>query len=143
GETIRTGLKAALIPRIFNPDKVESGGVYFERFTGMPLIGTSMNLGLIGEAYANYGVNGGMWFMFFFGLFINIVLSILYYKAYSAPELLLWIPFLFLYMIKAEDDFTTMINQFTKALYVMLGVMWLMAKLYPKYDSLPDLASQK
>lgn len=132
GETIRRGLKAAIVPRVFNPDKVISGGYYFERFTGLRTENTSMNLGLIGEAYANYGVNGGMLFMFIYGLFVNIVLSILYYKSYYSPELLLWIPFLFLYMVKAEDDFTTMINQFVKALYVMLGMMWLMSKLYPK-----------
>ena len=57
GETIATGLKAAIVPRVFNPDKVISGGVYFERFTGLDITGVSMNLGLIGEAYANYGVN--------------------------------------------------------------------------------------
>lgn len=131
GETIETGLKAAFIPRIFNPEKVESGGAYFERFTGMELINTSMNLGLIGEAYANYGVNGGMFFMFLFGLFVNIVLTIILAKSNVFPELLLWIPFLFLYMIKAEDDFTTMINQFTKALYVLFGMFWVMSKLYP------------
>src|SRR5690606_21547663 len=53
GETIKEGVVGALVPRIFNPDKIKSGGANFERFTGMVLIGTSMNIGLIGEAYGN------------------------------------------------------------------------------------------
>lgn len=132
GETINTGLASALLPRFLLPNKVVSGGFYFERFTGIELIDTSMNLGLVGEAYANYGELGGIIFMLVFGLFINFVLSILFKKAVNAREFMLWIPFLFLYMIKAEDDFTTMINQFVKALYIMIGLMWLMNRLYPR-----------
>jgi hypothetical protein len=131
GETIENGLKSALLPRFLMPGKVTSGGFYFERFTGISLIGTSMNLGLAGEAYANYGAIGGIVFMFIFGLFVNLVLSVLFSRAIRLPELILWIPFLFLYMIKAEDDFTTMINQFTKSLYVMVGMLWIMNRNYP------------
>lgn len=135
GETIREGIKSAFLPRFLMPDKIESGGYYFERFTGIPLYGTSMNLGLVGEAYANYGEEGGILFMFIFGLIINLFLTYIYYKSHRLPEIIFWIPFLFLYMIKAEDDFTTMINQFTKAVYVMIGIFWLMKKFFPKTKS--------
>ena len=95
-----------------------------------------MNLGLVGEAYANYGLSGGVFFMFLFGIFVNIVLSVIYYFGRKKPEIILWIPFLFLYMIKAEDDFATMINQFTKALYIMFGLFVVMRRFYPFEDKL-------
>lgn len=131
GETIVEAIKSAFVPRFLMPDKIVSGGYYFSRFTGIDLRDTSMNLGLVGEAYANYGLSGGVFFMFLFGLFVNAVLSIVYFYGRKTPEIVLWIPFLFLYMIKAEDDFSTMINQFTKALYIMLGLFFMMRRLYP------------
>ncbi len=131
GETITEAIKSAFVPRFLMPDKIVSGGYYFSRFTGIDLQDTSMNLGLVGEAYANYGLSGGVFFMFLFGLFVNAVLSIVFYYARKTPEIVLWIPFLFLYMIKAEDDFATMINQFTKALYIMIGLFVVLRKLYP------------
>ena len=132
GETIREGLLAATVPRFLNPDKVKSGGANFERFTGMQLIKTSMNIGVIGEAYANYGVNGGIVFMFCIGLFFNLALYILLRYAKKNYEVFLWIPFLFLYVVKAEDDFATMINQFVKAIFVMYFIFMIIKRLYPR-----------
>ncbi len=131
GETIVEAIKSAFVPRFLMPNKIVSGGYYFSRFTGIDLRETSMNLGLVGEAYANYGLSGGVFFMFLFGVFVNVVLSIVYFYGRKTPEIVLWIPFLFLYMIKAEDDFATMINQFTKALYIMFGLFIVMRRMYP------------
>lgn len=131
GETIKNGIAGALLPRFLLPNKAVSGGYYFERFTGIELKGTSMNLGIVGEAYANYGGMGGAIFMFFFGLFINISLVIIYKSASRKIEFYFWIPFLFLYMVKAEDDFITMFNQFTKAVYMTLLMAWIMNKFFP------------
>ena len=136
GETIVEAIKSAFVPRFLMPNKIVSGGYYFSRFTGIDLQETSMNLGLVGEAYANYGLSGGVFFMFLFGIFVNIVLSVIYYFGRKKPEIILWIPFLFLYMIKAEDDFATMINQFTKALYIMFGLFVVMRRFYPFEDKL-------
>lgn len=132
GETIRNGIVASLVPRLFNPDKIQSGGANFERFTHMELRGTSMNLGLVGEAYANYGIQGGVIFMFIIGLFFNISLYILKRYAKNTYEVYLWIPFLFLYVVKAEEDFSTMFNQFTKAVLVIYIIFWLMNKIYSR-----------
>jgi len=74
GETIMEGIYAALLPRFLAPNKAISGGhKNFERFTGMKLTGTSMNLGIIGEAYANFGESEGMLFILVYGFFFNIV----------------------------------------------------------------------
>jgi hypothetical protein len=130
GETIAEGLKAAILPRILAPNKQIAGGTTnFERFTGLKLIGTSMNLGIIGEAYGNYGEQGGVIFMFIYGLFFNIVFHILRTRALIMEEYLLWIPFLFLYAVKAEDDFGTSLNYFTKSTIVMVAFIWISNKV--------------
>ena len=61
GETIITGIRASLIPRFLDPDKPKAGGrENFTRFTGKLISdNTSMGLSPLGEAYANFGINGG------------------------------------------------------------------------------------
>ena len=141
GETITEGIKAAVVPRFLNPNKVVSGGAYFERFTKIKLQGTSMNLGLLGEAYANYGASGGILFMFVMGLFFKWAFNIINRISIRNYEVILWLPFLFLYVVKAEDDFTTMLNQFTKAALVCWIMFYLMNKLYPKRVGILTLES--
>ena len=125
GETIYRGLSAAILPRILAPNKVKTGGQeYFPRFTGLTLTeGTSMDLSIVGEAYANYG-EAGIIFMFFLGLFYNITLKFLVKKSEKLPELLLWIPLIYFYAVKAESDFTTSINHIVKASIVV----WILIK---------------
>ncbi len=130
GETIEDGLWAAIAPRIFVPDKMIAGGqTNFERFTGLTLTGTSMNLGIVGEAYCNYGDTGGVVFMFIYGFLFNIILHIMRTKGIKTEEYLLWVPFLFLYSVKAEDDFGTSLNYLTKSVIVMVGFIWLTSKV--------------
>jgi len=133
GETISEGLKAALLPRLLAPDKVKTGGQeYFPRFTGMKLIGsTSMDLSIIGEAYANYGITGGVIFMFCLGLFYNLSLRFLIKKAENLPELILWIPLIYFYTVKAESDFTTSINHIVKAGIVTYLLLFILNKIIP------------
>lgn len=130
GETIIDGIYAALLPRFLSPNKARSGGAKnFERFTGLALAGASMNLGIIGEAYANYGEVNGVVFMFIYGLFFNIIYWIVLKKAQFKVEYLLWLPFLFFYVIKAEEDFTSIFNQFVKSIIVMYLLFYIL-KLY-------------
>jgi len=125
GETIREGIYSALLPRIVAENKATSGGFKnFERFTGLKLNGASMNLGIVGEAYANYGENGGFLFMFIYGLFFNLVYTIFLNRSQRFKEYLLWLPFIFFYVIKAEDDFTGVFNQFIKSMVVMILLLY-------------------
>jgi hypothetical protein len=117
GETIANAFISSLVPRFLAPDKIKSGGKeYFERFTGKKLYGnTSMDLSTIGEAYANFGPYGGAVFMFLFGMLINIALSFFLRKSIIYPTLLLWLPYVFIQVVKAEGDFGTALNHFTKS----------------------------
>ncbi len=121
GETIITGIRASLIPRFLDPDKPKAGGRdNFTRFTGKLISdNTSMGLSPLGEAYANFGLNGGILFMFLLGLFYNIYLFILLKLSDRYPSLILWIPLLFLQVVKAETDFVVVLNHLVKASVVV------------------------
>jgi len=125
GETIKEGLKS-LVPRVLMPGKIEAGGhTYFSRFTGKRLqADTSMNLSILGEAYANFGKGGGAFFMLMLGLFFNLFLNRVYSLTDRYPSLILWLPLIFLQVVKAETDFATVINHLFKATIVVFFVFW-------------------
>jgi hypothetical protein len=117
GETIETAVYAALLPRFLAPSKARAGGrANFERFTGTPLPETtSMDISLVGEGYANFGYLGGIAFIFLVSLFYNWVVIKIVSFSRKNPSLVLWIPFLFFQVMKAETDFATVFNYITKA----------------------------
>lgn len=124
GETIASGLRAALVPRVLDPDKYVAGGrEYFERFTGLELMkGTSMNLSIPGEMYANFGYTGGILGVFAYALCIGLLFRWIARWARRSPLWWAWAPFLLLSTLSAEDGFGETVNQVTKALLVMLVV---------------------
>lgn len=125
GETIKEGLKS-LVPRVIMPGKIKAGGhEYFSRFTGKHLQqDTSMNLSILGEAYANFGIGGGVVFMFLLGTFFNFFLNRVYALTDRYPSLIFWLPLIFLQVVKAETDFATVINHLVKATFVVFMVIW-------------------
>lgn len=131
GETIETALYAGLLPRVLAPTKAKAGGrANFERFTGTELPeSTSMDISLAGEGYANYGIYGGMVFLFIIGLFYNWIIIKVLAISKNHPTLILWLPIMFFQVIKAETDFATVFNHFTKAALVTFMVFWGMNKV--------------
>ena len=117
GETINRSIEDALVPRFLKPNKLKVGGhEYFHRFTGLILNpGTSMDLGIIGEAYANYGFKYGIVFMFILGMFYNICFFVIMKVSKKYPVVFFWIPLLFFYVIRAESGFYLAINHVFKA----------------------------
>ncbi len=131
GQTIETAIYAGLLPRVLAPSKAMAGGrANFERFTGTELPETtSMDISLVGEGYANYGVVGGIIFLFFIGLFYNVIIIKVISLSKTYPTLILWLPILFFQVIKAETDFATVFNHFTKAALVAFVVFFGMTKI--------------
>lgn len=116
GQTIRDGLLAALVPRPLWPDKPQAGGrEIFQRFTGKTYGNHSVNIGLTGEAYANYGPRGGALFLLFYGAGVALLVSGWKRLSRRWPLLFLWIPFLFFPVITPEMDFGIAINHLFKA----------------------------
>lgn len=115
GETIKEAFESAFLPRILFPGKAKAGGQQkYTRFTGKALQGTSINIGLAGEAYANYGKDG-VYFMLAMGLLYAFLMRQFLRICKPKPWLLLWFPFVFLVVIKAEDDLVTAINHISKS----------------------------
>lgn len=115
GETIFKSLAASFVPRLLWPDKPESGGqANMLRFTGYLIEGYSMNISPLGEAYGNYGVEGGVFFMLCYGLFFSLLIMLLMSFVKKTPTLILWFPILFLNSIQMETDILMCLNSLIK-----------------------------
>ena len=126
GETITDALSAAVLPRFLNPNKTKAGGQEnFRRFTGLELgEGTSMGISIIGEAYGNYGKNGGVIFMGIWGLFLSVFWNMVFKKTATNIVLLAFLPLLFLQVIKAETELVVVLNHLIKATIVVYLFFW-------------------
>jgi hypothetical protein len=117
GEPLLDAVYASVIPRLLWPDKPEAGGkANLKRFWGFDLIGWSTNIGTLGEAYANFDRTGGLFYMFFYGLFFNFALSRIFKLAERRPTLILWLPFLFFSVINVETDLLTTMGALVKSI---------------------------
>jgi hypothetical protein len=127
GETIFNSVAASIVPRFLWPDKPKAGGAEnLKRFWGFNIVGYSMNIGPLGEAYGNFDVLGGIAYMFFYGLFFNFMLvSILKYSE-KRPTIVLWLPFLFYYAISVETDCLTTMGSLIKGVFFT----WLVFEIY-------------
>jgi hypothetical protein len=117
GEPLIEAVAASVVPRFVWPDKPEAGGkANLKRFWGFNLVGWSTNIGTLGEAYANFGRTGGIFYMFFYGLFFNLALSVLLKRSERRPTLVLWIPYLFFAAIPVETDLLSTMGALVKGL---------------------------
>jgi hypothetical protein len=126
GETIVDALEASFLPRFLSPDKKQAGGQEnFMRFTGLPIgSNTSMGISIIGEAYGNYGVLGGIIFMGIWGWIIAKFWVLLFKKTFTNPLFLTFLPIVFLQVIKAETELVVVLNHLIKATIVVLLFFW-------------------
>jgi hypothetical protein len=117
GETVKSSIIASLFPRFILPDKEIAGGRNnMQKYAGITLNqNTSMDISQVGEAYANFGTVGGILFMFVLGLFFAFAIRFIENKSLNYPELLIWLPLLFIQVIKAETSLITILNHFVKA----------------------------
>lgn len=130
GETLLTAVTAALVPRLFWPNKPGAGGEkIWYRFTGNKLLVSSMNIGIGGEAYANFG----SWLAPIF-TFIWCRLLVLYYnflvcmaKKYY-PLLWLWVPLIYYPLVDQENDIITMLNHWVKGTFFTLTICFVLTK---------------
>lgn len=126
GETIFKSLAASFVPRLLWPDKPQSGGhENMLRFTGFKIEGYSMNISPMGEAYGNYGVDGGIFFMLCYGLFFSLLIVLLMSYVKKRPTLILWFPILFLNSIQMETDILMCLNSLIKNMLFVAAVFWM------------------
>lgn len=125
GSTIEEAFVGALLPRFLVPNKKVAGGrENFERFTGLPLgEGTSMGTSVIGEAYANFGAWGSWIFMFFWGLFLSLGFNKLVSYGKKNPLMYIFLPLIFLQVVKAETELYVVLNHFVKSIILVFILM--------------------
>lgn len=131
GETISTAMGSAFLPRFVSPNKKRAGGQEnFRRFTGLMLAdSTSMGISPLGEAYANYGIGGGIIFMLIWGAAFGGVLSLITRYGQKNPQFLLWTPLIIYQALKAETEMSVVLNQLTKGAIVAFGVYYLVHRI--------------
>lgn len=127
GETVMTAAYAAFLPRIFAPNKYVAGGQsYMLRFAGIRLNeGTSMNIGLAGEYYANFGSKGAIISAFIHGLFLGLVFRGIGRLAQRNQVFWAFAPFILFWAFKSEEGLGEMLNWISKSSIVMAGVIFL------------------
>ena len=133
GETVKEAVLASIAPRFLWTDKMTAGGrESFRRFTGLQISdSTSMGISPLGEAYANYGVTGGIGFMVLFGGFFALFYYGTLRYALNHPTFLFWIPLIFYQAMKAETELSVIMNQLTKGAVVAFGGFYLLKQVLP------------
>ena len=130
GTTVGEAIFASALPRFLNPDKKIAGGVdNFEKFTGLTLgENTSMGMSIIGEAYANFGVGGGILFMAIWGFVLIRFWYFILRQVGKRQLLIFFIPIMFLQVIKAETELVVVLNHLVKSLILIFIFFWLTRK---------------
>jgi hypothetical protein len=133
GETVKVAVLASIAPRFLWAEKKTAGGrENFRRFTGLQIADTtSMGISPLGEAYANYGVTGGIGFMVMFGGFFALFYYGTLRYTLNNPTFLFWIPLIFYQAMKAETELSVIMNQLTKGAVVAFGGFFLLRQVLP------------
>ena len=131
GDTIKRVISASLLPRFLNPNKFRAGGnENFERFTGYRLSGrTSMDLGYVGEMYANFGYWGGLAGVGVYGLLLGMGFRWFYNRARTEPLWWAWAAYVGTISVKAESSLGLIVNWVVKATVVMIFTILLLPNM--------------
>jgi hypothetical protein len=126
GETIADAAIASVFPRFVYQDKTRAGGQgNFVRFTGLEIgENTSMGISPLGEAYANFGRNGGIVTMFVWGGLFAWFIQFLERFALRRPLFHFLVSLILYQGLKAETEFLIIFNQFTKGFVLALIIYW-------------------
>ncbi|NET34792.1 MAG: hypothetical protein F6K19_22665 [Cyanothece sp. SIO1E1] len=123
GSYIEKEVLGLLLPRFLYPEKPTVGDRNkFEQFVGWRLgQGVSMNVGIMGDGYGNFGPRGGILFCFFFGSALGLIFKLFYHLAKTYPTLPIWGILIFFYSMRAGNEFYIIMNWIIKtSLFVFI-----------------------
>lgn len=126
GEELKEILTSAILPRIIAPNKLNAGDrKLFAKYTGLHLnYTTSMGLSSIGDAYINFGVYGGWFFMFLLGLLYNLTLKKFYQYSKHYPIILIFMPLIFYFPIRPDCELQTILGHFVKSCFLIFVIFF-------------------
>lgn len=134
GEDFLGDIIGSVLPRIFFSDKKIIGSQdKFTKYTGHKLQKTtSMTIGVLGDFYINFGWWGSFVLLFLFGALVAKLLYLFLRKyVVNDPINLIWIPYLFSYLVRANNDFYIVTNNFVKGFLIFLFVSYLRRQFWP------------
>jgi hypothetical protein len=149
GDELKDILKAAFLPRILSPDKLKAGDrSLFRKYSGIPITqGTSMGLSSVGDAYINFGILGGIVFMFFLGLMYSEVLVFFYNIQNRYPLIILFSPLIFYYPIRPDCELQTILGHLVKSIFVVFAIFYIWKNIFSiksmKKITQPDIDNDK
>lgn len=125
GESFWAAYLDALVPRFIREKRVAGGGrENFRRMTGLQISdNTSMGVGTLGEAYANFGPDGGIVAMFGFGIVFGGTYYLLCTRSKENVLILLWLPLIYSQTIKSETELAVVLNHLVKAI-MFVGIAY-------------------
>ena len=128
GGTIFRSCVDAIVPRFLNPEKEKAGGKEkIKKYTYLKLTeSTSMNIGLLGEGYVNFGKWGAPIVIFLYGMLIGFLEKKILVYSFKKPIILLLFPVFFELVLTSETDFLIIINGMVKNTIIVLVVLYLM-----------------
>jgi hypothetical protein len=126
GDEMLDILEAAFLPRVIDPDKLTAGAKdVFIKYSGIRLNkNTSMGLSSLGDAYINFGYEGGCVFMFFLGLLYSTVLNFFDKQKIKHPAILLFLPMMFYYPIRPDCELQTILGHLVKSTLLVLVIVY-------------------
>jgi len=128
GEVFWNEFSGLFLPRFILNDKATvQSSAKFEKFAGYKLLGYTIAVGILGDGYGNFGVEGGILFCFIIGMFFNVCIYTFYRISELYPSVFLWCVFIFFYLIRAGDDFYIICNWLIKS-SMMLWVVYFLFK---------------
>lgn len=139
GTTVIDAAIASVVPRAIMNNKVQSGGgANFTRYTGVQLnSSTSMNLGFVGEMYANFGYYGGIIGVGFYALILGLIYRYIVLKSVGNILLLTFVPYVLNFAVVSEVGLVEVLNYTVKSIFVA-GFLLYISKFF-----LPDLFHSK
>jgi hypothetical protein len=127
GTTLWEAVHASLVPRLFDPSKPRgTDSERFARYTGHVLdTSTAMNLGILGEGYANFGPFGAVCTLFAYGLIFGLAYRYVLKRAACCPLWWVWFAYVFYWWPKTEGGIAASLNFTTKAALIFLAVVFI------------------
>ena len=128
---------AAIVPRVFDANKLNSGGQALVNKYGNREINdsTAVALGLFSDAYIDFGSLGAIICVFFFGLLYGYILKQFYINSNTYPVLILFVTLAFLFPIRPDTDTGSALGN----LFKTIMLLWIIFKLFPRFFKMPSI----
>ncbi|NOT76613.1 MAG: hypothetical protein HOP08_16915 [Cyclobacteriaceae bacterium] len=133
GKEMVSDIASSLLPRVlFSDKKLAATQDKFRKYTGYKLRNsTSMTIGVLGDFYVNFGPAGSLIMLFIYGVVIAKFLQFFITRfVIPDPINIIWIPFMFNYLVRANNDFYTGLNCIVKGFLIFVLINWLKKRLW-------------